>query len=475
MGDTPNPKLSPSGTESNGHSSEPLPPLAAPLVSTRPRTASRAKPRSWRWALPLLVTLILAAAGGLYLASRRAASGPSLAELTVPVKTEDLTVRIDASGTVVPISTVNVSPKSSGLLAALYVDQGDRVKAGQILARMDAAGLRAQLAQVQAQLAQVEAAYAKARNGSRSEEVGRARAQVSVAQAQGDLNAERVQRYRDLARQGAVPQDRLDEAVSADRSARASLAEAQQQLQELVQGSRSEDIAAARAQVEAARAQVAQIQTQLDDTVIRAPFNGTVTQKYATVGAIVTPTTSASTTASATSSSIVALASGLEVRVNVPETDIAQVKRDQRVEVVADAYPDRTFEGRVRLIAPEAVVEQNVTSFQVRVRLVEGQAELRSGMNIDVTFIGSSIDDALVVPTVAIVTRRGKAGVLVADAQGKAQFRPVILDLTQGDQTRILSGVKAGERVFIDFPEGKSPSAFGGGATPSSSRRSPRS
>jgi len=82
----------------------------------------------------------------------------------------------------------------------------------------------------------------------------------------------------------------------------------------------------------------------VDDTIIRAPFAGIVTQKYATVGAIVTPTTSASSTASATSTSIVALASELEIKVNVPETDI-QVKNGQRVEIVADAYPDRT-EGR---------------------------------------------------------------------------------------------------------------------------------
>jgi len=83
-----------------------------------------------------------------------------------------------------------------------------------------------------------------------------------------------------------------------------------------------------------------------------------------------------------------------------------QVKNGQRVEIVADAYPDRRFEGRVRLIAPEAVVEQNVTSFQVRVQLVSGQSELRSGMNVDVTFIGETVPDALVVPTVAIVTAK---------------------------------------------------------------------
>ena len=417
--------------------------------------------KQWRWALPLVAVLVLAGAGGLYTASRRAASDPDLSELTVPVQTEDLTVRVEASGSVVPISTVNVSPKTSGRLAALYVDQSTQVKAGQMLARMDSETLKAKLAQAKAQLAQANAGYEKVRTGSRSEEISRARAQVAAAQAQADLNRERAKRYRNLAADGAIAQDQLDEVLSGDRSARASLREAQQQLQQLTTGSRSEDIKSAAAKVAAARAQVALAQTQVDDTIIRAPFASIVTQKYATVGAIVTPTTSASTTASATSTSIVALASELEIKVNVPETDITQVKNGQRVEIVADAYPDRTFEGRVRLIAPEAVVEQNVTSFQVRVQLVSGQSELRSGMNVDVTFIGETVPDALVVPTVAIVTRQGKTGVLVPDEQGNEQFRAVTVGLTQDRQTRVLKGLRQGERVFIDFPGGKAPSAFG--------------
>jgi len=419
--------------------------------------------KKWRWTLPLLAVLVLAGAGGVYTASRRAAYDPDLSELTVPVQTQDLTVEIEVSGSVVPISTVNVSPKSAGQLAALYVDQGDQVKAGQIVARMDSENLKAQLAQAQAQLAQAQAEYKKVRTGSRSEEIGRVRAQVAAAQAQAELNQERAKRYRSLARDGAISQDQLDEVLSGDRSARASLREAQQQLLELTRGSRSEDIESAAAQVKAAQAQVTQAQAQLDDTIIRAPFDGIVTQKYATVGAIVTPTTSASTTVSATSTSIVALASGLEIRVNVPETDITQVKNGQRVEIMADAYPDRTFEGRVRLIAPEAVVEQNVTSFQVRVQLVSGQSELRSGMNVDVTFIGERVPQALVVPTVAIVTRQGQTGVLVPDEQGKEQFRAVTVGLTQDGQTRVLKGLRQGERVFIDFPGGKAPSAFSNG------------
>jgi HlyD family secretion protein len=88
--------------------------------------------------------------------------------------------------------------------------------------------------------------------------------------------------------------------------------------------------------------------------------------------------------------------------------DVGQIKPGQSVEIVADAFPDKVFKGRVQRVAPEAVKEQNVTSFQVRVTLLTGQQELRSGMNVDLTFLGEQLSNALVVPTVAIVTQEGR-------------------------------------------------------------------
>lgn len=463
MNDIPDSKFYPPGHKTSSLYSEIEPENRVQSPSTS-RTGQESRGKSKRQTvkkrsglIPLGVTLVLVGAGGLYMVSHRPDPSASLAKQTVPVRNQNQTIRIEASGTVVPIATVNISPKNAGRLAALYVDQGTRVKAGQLIARMDDAYLQAELAQAKAELAQAVADYTKTRVGNRKEAIARARSQVVSAQAKADLTQERVKRYRNLADQGAVAQDDLDSKISDDRSAQASLQEAQQQFQEQATGSRVEDINASAQKVEAARAKVAQAQTNLNEIMIRAPFSGIVTQKYATVGAIVTPTTSASSTASATSTSIVALASKLELKINVPETDIAQVKNGQRVEIVADSYPERTFEGRVRLIAPETVVENNVTSFQVRVKLVSGLSELRSGMNVNVAFIGKTIPHALTVPTVAIVTQQGKTGVLVPDAQGKGQFHSVTVGTTQGEQTRILQGVKAGERVFIDFPQGTTP------------------
>lgn len=253
-------------------------------------------------------------------------------------------------------------------------------------------------------------------------------------------------------------QKRLDLLQSGTRPeeiarAEAAVAEARQALQQAVIGSRPEDIAAAEATLMEAQGRLRAVEVQLNDTIIRAPFSGTITQKFASEGAFVTPTTSASSTTSATSTSIVAIARGLEVLAQVPEVDISKIRPGQTVEINADAYPDQIFKGRVRLISPEAVVEQSVTSFQVRVDILTGLDQLRSGMNADLTFLGNQQENALVVPTVAIATEKGQTGVYIPGKNNKPEFQPVTIGSSFQDQTQVLSGIEPGQAVFINFPD----------------------
>ena len=215
-------------------------------------------------------------------------------------------------------------------------------------------------------------------------------------------------------------------------------------------------VAQAEARLAQARAQLQATQVRLDDNALRAPFAGIITQKYATEGAFVTPTTSASDLSSATSTAIVALAQDLEILAEVPEADISLIEPNQRVEIIADAFPDQTFEGRVKLIAPEAIERQNVTLFQVRIELLSGKDVLRSNMNVDAQFIGDQLQNALVLPTVAVVTQAGETGVLVPGDNREIIFQPVTLGPQVEDQIQILSGIEAGDLVFIDLPPGKS-------------------
>lgn len=390
--------------------------------------------------------------------------------LTVPVESTEVTVRINASGEVEAFQTVNLSPKNSGIVGELLVEQGDSVEQGQIVARMDIDDLNAQMRQNQANLAEAEAQLQDLLQGTDRPQLAQAEANVEAVRSQrveADSRLRLVEsdldRDRNLYAQGAISERELDNSQNAVDSALANVSqlearviEAQQRLSDLEDDPDPEDVAQARARVERAQGQISAIQTRIDNTLIRAPFGGVVTQKFATEGAFVTPTTSASEAASATSSAIVAIANGLEVVAEVPEADLGQIKVGQAAEIISTAYPEEVFKGKVRLIAPEAIERQNVTIFQVRVRLENGLEQLRSNMNVDLAFLGNQLSDALVVPAVAVVTQGGETGVLVPGENNKnIRFRPVTLGPQVGEQIQILDGVISGDRVFVDLPPGQ--------------------
>ncbi|NEO27592.1 MAG: efflux RND transporter periplasmic adaptor subunit [Kamptonema sp. SIO4C4] len=425
-----------------------------------------------------------------------------LDEYTVPATQEALRLEVEANGTVIPVENVNISPTQAGILQRLLVEQGMRVEEGQPIAVMDNETIQAQGVQAEANLqqaaaslqeqqvrieqqvnqarARVVAAQARVREAQARipTEVRQAEAQILSAQERVKRAESRLQRYEAPAQEGAVSLNNIDDAAIEYRQALSQLAEAQQARQRAIataqpeitelqatlqeaEAARQEAERSAQAEItqlqaaaKGAQAQLKEVQVRFQDTLITAPFDGIITQKYATPGAFVAPTTSASTTASATSTSIVAIAKGLEVLARVPEVDIPEVRQGQPVEIRADAYPNRIFRGQVRLVAPEAVVEQNVTSFEVRIALAPDIEELLSGMNVDVTFLGEQLGQALVIPTVAIVTQDGERGVYVLDANNEPEFKQVTFGPTVNDQTQVIAGLEPGERVFIDLPEG---------------------
>ncbi|MBX9692160.1 MAG: biotin/lipoyl-binding protein, partial [Cyanobacteria bacterium] len=273
---------------------------------------------------------------------------------TTVIKRGTIDLTISASGTVRPVHEVKISPKVTGLIKRLLVEQGAKVKKGDMLALMDDSNLVGQVDAAKSAMNLAEAAYDKAVNGNRPQEIAQAEAQVHKAEdgvtfahqalnrANALVKSRKEELIRDktnagrmtqLASEGAVSdQERLnavtlnnvtsislEQATQELRQAEATLAQAKseaetarQQYSLLKAGSREEDIRAAQHEMKRARGQLNYLQSQLNDTRIRAPFSGIISQKYADEGAIVTPTTASATT-SATSSSIVSLAGDLEV------------------------------------------------------------------------------------------------------------------------------------------------------------------
>ena len=405
--------------------------------------------------------------------------------LTAAIEQKTLPITFSANGTVKPERTINLSPKTSGVLKELLVKEGDQIKTGQIVARMDSSNLQGQLIQAQAQLTAAQANLNKLLAGNRPQEIAQAQAQLASAQAslqQAQINLNQNQR---LYTAGAISQRDLDTSRTAYATARAQVDQLQQVLnlqksgtrtEEIAQaraqveqfqqalklaqaGTRAEEIAQARAQVESARGALQTIQTQINDATIKAPFDGVVTKKYADPGSFVTPTTAGSSSEGAASNSILTLASINQVVAYLDEAKISRVQVGQSVKITADAFGDRTFSGTVSQIAAQATTTQNVTSFEVRVSLEPAaQQLLRSGMSVEAQFQVGQLDNAILAPSAAIVRQQnGATGVYVMGDDNKPAFKPIQIGITVGDRTEVKSGLTGTEQVLISFPPGMEP------------------
>lgn len=435
-----------------------------------------------------IVTIILGA-GGWFLWDAQLKPKPDLRKNLITVRKGPAEMNVVATGAMRPYREVKISPKQTGLLSALYVKQGDLVKTGQIIAQMDDSNLVGQVEAARgAYLASLDNAK-KLETGNRPQEVAAARFQElrsekAVLQAERNISRLEAQvqaltatvkrdqafaaRQTMLAKAGAVSDQASIDAQTAAEVSKAQLDAAKrekdqseiaaeqsreelnavrQQHSLMKSGFRKEEVAASGHNAMQAKGQLMHMESLLADTKVRAPFDGIVTQKYADVGAIVTPTTSAATT-SATSSSIVALASKLEMVAQVSESNIAKIKPGQEVEITATSYPSKTFKGTVTQVAPAAIVTQNVTTFEVHVDVSDPARELLSGMNVNAKFAVGSMKNALIVPQVCVLSRRGQTGVYVPDKNGEPEFRPVKTGPTSGRDIVIVSGLSENEKLF---------------------------
>ncbi|MEB3157269.1 MAG: efflux RND transporter periplasmic adaptor subunit [Cyanobacteriota bacterium] len=379
---------------------EPVAPLPPPVTPIAPRPLPQRSPRSRR---PLWIGLaaLLALLAGLGLWQRqRATARQDVTPYTVVARSGSLPGVVTASGELDAVERVNVSPKRQGQLLDLLVQEGERVEKGQAIARMDAGDLSDRLEELRANLLSAKAELARSR---------------------GEL-----ERNLPLYRQGAISLNDLQRFQADYQVKTMAVAAAQQRIQ--------------------------QRRVEQEELIVRAPFAGVISQRFAEPGAFVTPTTAASATAGATSSSIVELSQGLEAIAKVPESDLGRLRIGLPADVRVDSFPDRRFPARIRQIAPRAVKQNNVTSFEVKLELLNPPPELRIGMTADIDFQTGALPSRTLVPTVAVVTEKGRPGVLLVGKDRKPTFQPVELGVSSGKDTQILSGLSSGTRVFIDLP-----------------------
>lgn len=306
---------------------------------------------------------------------------------------------LTANGTI-EATEVNVTARVGGTLQKLGVREGDRVKAGQLIGQLDTRSYSVQENQAQAGVAAAQASLDEAKSGARSQEIAAARqnmdalaAQVAAAQDQLTLQEDNFKRAQSLFQAGAIPEQSLQEQQTACDTARHKLAgiKAQQEaarakLELLQAGSTPQALDRLSAGVNQSEDNLKLARLNLDWTRLTAPISGTVISRNFEPGELIRP-----------GAQVITLQDDRDrwLNVYVPENRLDQVKAGQPVQIRVDAYPDKTFPGRVEYISPQAeFTPRNVQTkqdrvdlvFRVKVRVTGGWAQLKPGVPADVTF-----------------------------------------------------------------------------------------
>lgn len=345
------------------------------------------------------------------------------------------------TGDILPLLQVDLAPKVSGTVAAVAVQIGQAVAAGQVIIRLEQTEFLQRVAEAEAKVARAAARVAELTAGSRPEEIRQAEETLRQAvsrRANARLNRDRI---RDLFATGAVSQRELDEAELAVTLTEAQQAAAEQALALLRQGPRPEVRAAAEAELKEAEALAAQQRTYLDYSTIRAPFAGHITRRLVDPGATVGPSTPVAT--------LVSLGT-VKVLLAVPERDAPLLTTHSPARVQVDAFPGRTFPGRVARI--NSALDPLSRTLAAEIHADNPEALLLPGMfaRAEVTLLTR---DGVLIPSEAVLEEGGAAAVFVVEG-GTARRRPVQTGYLQGTLIEVRQGLAAGEKVVVAGQQG---------------------
>jgi HlyD family secretion protein len=333
---------------------------------------------------------------------------------------------------------VELKSKASGIVEKIYVDAGDPVRAGQVLAELDKEQLRANVAEADANLVAAEAA----------EQAAEASYQKNLVDAEGPdvpfLKTD-MERAHNLYEQGLIAlnvmqdaeknyQLALNKQMSAQRSAQMSKAQ----------------VAQARAQVGQAKAALDNANENLRYSTITSPIDGAVLSRDVEIGDAV----SSILVLGSQATLVMTLGDTREVYVRgkVDEADIGKVYLDQPAHIVIESFKDKTFQGKVTKISPLGREKDNVTTFEVRVSISNGSGQLRANMSANAEIILEEKKNVLLIPEGAVIFGKDKAAsVEIPDPKADDGRRKlaVKLGISNGVNTEVLSGLNEGQKVVL--------------------------
>jgi len=394
----------------------------------------------------VLSVMVLAATGGAtwYAFKRPAgATGPA----TALVARRDLSATVTATGTIKAMvgAEVKVGSRIPGRVDQLAVQVGDRVKAGQVIARLEQEDLRAAVELARANLANAEAKLATVRNGARTQEIQTAEANLRQVEANQLLAQVNLERYRQLYQDGGIALQQVDIAARDHDVAVAQIRTAREQLSLTREKYTPEDLQVAEAEVRQAKAALRIAEANLGYATITAPMGGVVASVSTQQGETVT---SGSAAAQAPTFVTIIDLTRLQVDAYVDETDIGKVHVGQEATFSVDAFPDKEFMGTVTAIYPKALIQQNVVTYDVVIAIDNREGLLRPDMTTNTTITVAKREKVLAIPNQAVRREDGDRVVFLQDGDRLVR-RPVKTGWKDKTYTEVLSGLKEGDRVVV--------------------------
>ena len=420
-----------------------------------PITCARRTRKFFDWRTLAAVAVAILMAWTVFIFSHRVLS-PQIPEVQVvraaTSKVGDDT-QIVERGYIVAHHRINVNSKVTGRVAWIGVEKGDRVRQGDVLVRLEDDEFRAQVQQAAGAVSNAEAYLQQLRSGARPQEIHQA--EHSLQQARAGMLASQLtlQRTKDLVSQGVLAKQSLDDAEARFESSQQQVEYLEQSLQLVKIGSRPEEIARAEGSLEQAKGQLALAQSQLDATVIRAPISGTILERTAEKGELVTAQF-AGGSEDGPQGSVVALADlhDLRVALDLPQAKLSSLRLKEEVRITVDAFPDRVYKGRVSEVSPEANSQKGTVP--VRIQILKPDSLLRPQMNARVRFSTGDSKHAItrvpgvVVPDGAVLNQDNKKVVFVVSSDDVAHLAEVHV-LEHRSEGTVISGVNAGENVVV--------------------------
>jgi len=382
----------------------------------------------------IAVIVLLFLGGGLLLYRMVDQKGSNQKFRKVRVERGEISSIVTATGTINPVITVLVGSQVSGTIKALYADFNSRVKEGEVIAQIDPAIFEAQVDQGKANVLNAQANILNAQANLQNAQANLVKAEIAVLDTKRTLD-----RNRELIEKQVIAQATLDTAQTNYDSAMAQKEVAKAQLE-----SARSQVESSRAQVEQAKAGLKLSETNLRYTTIRSPVNGIVISRNVDVGQTVAASLQAPTLFT-----IAKDLTQMQVDTNVSEADIGSIVIGQEANFTVDAYPERTFRGRISEIRNAPTTIQNVVTYDVVIQVDNKDLKLKPGMTANVSILTAHKEGVLKIPNAALRFRPEFAKREGTGEKRKEASQSTGQRLVKGEEERKLG------RVWILSPEGK--------------------